>query len=60
MIPRRVECPPHTEFQSRPHDNVLSYEAEISRAAFENARTALRAHSQLSIQARLAQCGPNR
>ncbi len=46
---------PHNEFESRPHNNVLSYEAEISRAAFENARTALRAHSQLSIQARLAE-----
>ncbi|RMP62127.1 hypothetical protein ALQ18_01949 [Pseudomonas marginalis pv. marginalis] len=43
------------EFESRPHDTVLSYEAEISRVAFENARTALRTHSQLSIQARLAE-----
>ncbi|WP_421526461.1 aldehyde dehydrogenase family protein [Pseudomonas yamanorum] len=46
---------PPNEFESRPHDNVLSYEAAISRVAFENARTALRAHSQLSIQARLAE-----
>ncbi|PZW71477.1 aldehyde dehydrogenase (NAD+) [Pseudomonas sp. URMO17WK12:I1] len=43
------------ESESRPHDNLLSCEEEISRIAFENARTALRAHSQLSIQARLAE-----
>lgn len=43
------------ESESRPHDNLLSCEVEISRVAFENARTALRVHSQLSIQARLAE-----
>ncbi|MFP6847210.1 MAG: aldehyde dehydrogenase family protein [Pseudomonas sp.] len=45
----------HNEFKPRRHDNVQLCEAEISQVAFENARMALRAHSQLSIPARLAE-----
>ncbi|WP_256586473.1 MULTISPECIES: hypothetical protein [unclassified Pseudomonas] len=43
------------EFKPRPRDNVLPYEAEVARMAFTNARTALRAHSQLSTKERLAE-----
>ncbi|WP_433861560.1 aldehyde dehydrogenase family protein [Pseudomonas thivervalensis] len=43
------------ELKPHPHGNALPFEAEVSRIAFANARQAFSTHSQLSIQARLAE-----